>query len=51
MIKFINSMGGFMYVDDSRVEEYKEAGYRLASDAPKPVKKSTTRKAKEKKED
>ena len=46
MIEFINkTTGGKMYVDDSRVEEYKAAGNKLASapltpEAPKTVKES-----------
>ena len=27
MVGFINKLGGVMYVDDSRVDEYKAAGY------------------------
>ena len=39
MVKFINkTFGNIMYVAESRVEEYKEAGHRLASeDTPKTV--------------
>ena len=38
MRKFINKLtGGDMWVADSRVEEYKAAGYRLAAD-PTPEK-------------
>lgn len=32
-VKFINKIGGIMLVDESRVNEYKEAGYLLASDS------------------
>lgn len=31
-VAFINAVGGIMYVDESRVEEYKAAGYKLAAD-------------------
>lgn len=31
-VAFINAVGGLMYVDESRVEEYKAAGYMLAAD-------------------
>jgi len=31
-IEFINNTGGRMFVDESRVEEYKAAGYMLAAD-------------------
>lgn len=31
-VEFINSVGGKMFVDESRVEEYKAAGYLLAAD-------------------
>lgn len=31
-VKFINAVGGYMTVDESRVEEYKAAGYLLAAD-------------------
>lgn len=31
-VAFINSVGNKMYVDESRVQEYKDAGYQLASD-------------------
>lgn len=30
-IAFINSVGGLMYVDESRVEEYKAAGFMPAA--------------------
>jgi len=30
-VEFINSVGGKMLVDESRVEEYKAAGYMLAA--------------------
>lgn len=30
-VEFINSAGGKMLVDESRVEEYKAAGYMLAA--------------------
>lgn len=51
-IAFINSTGGKMFVDESRVEEYKAAGYIPAADVidsvaveieDAPVKKSRTR--------
>lgn len=32
MVEFINKLGGKMFVDDSRVDEYKAAGYILAAD-------------------
>ena len=39
MVRFINKLtGGEMWVDESRVEEYRAAGHRLAVD-PEPVKK------------
>lgn len=31
-IEFINCVGGSMFVDESRKQEYIEAGYMLASD-------------------
>lgn len=31
-VEFINSVGGVMLVDESRIEEYKAAGYMLAAD-------------------
>lgn len=31
-VAFINAVGGTMYVDESRVDEYKGAGFMLASD-------------------
>lgn len=37
MIRFINFMGGEMYVHESRVEEYKALGYALAPEAPAAV--------------
>lgn len=56
-VKFINHVGGIMLVDESRVNEYKEAGYMPASDVidveakvvdenvePTPKKKATRRK-------
>lgn len=37
MVKFINPMTGTeMMVAESRVEEYKAAGYKLAADLEKP---------------
>jgi len=42
MVKMINKMsGGIMYVHESRVEEYKAAGHKLAAEKAekKPVKK------------
>lgn len=30
-VEFINSSGGRMYVDESRVDEYKAAGFKLAA--------------------
>lgn len=32
MVKFINKLGGFMLVDEKRVEEYKRLGHKLASE-------------------
>lgn len=56
-VEFINSVGGIMTVDESRKQEYIEAGYMLASDVvdsvtvevvDKPTtKKTSTRKKKE----
>lgn len=59
-VEFINSVGGKMLVDESRVEEYKAAGYMLAADIiedttyreikidePKPAPKKRTKKTKE----
>lgn len=43
-VKFISSTGGTMYVDESRVEEYKAAGFVPVADAPKPKKSNSTRK-------
>lgn len=55
-VEFINAAGGRMFVDESRVNEYKEAGYKLASDVidstaeiieeakPSPKKKTVRRK-------
>lgn len=31
-VEFINSKGGTMFVDESRIEEYKAAGHILAAD-------------------
>lgn len=31
-VEFVNHTGGSMWVDESRVNEYLEAGYMLASD-------------------
>lgn len=33
-VEFINNLGGKMLVDESRVDEYKTAGYKLAVKAP-----------------
>lgn len=48
MVKFINYFtGNEMYVAEDRVEEYKKAGHKLASEPvkePKPVKKQTAKK-------
>lgn len=53
---FLNAYGGKMLVDDSRVEEYKAAGFMLAADVvdfdavvidEKPAPKKRTRKTKE----
>lgn len=30
-VEFINSSGGRMYVDESRIDEYKAAGFKLAA--------------------
>lgn len=30
-VAFINAVGGIMHVDESRVEHYKAAGYKLAA--------------------
>lgn len=56
-VAFINKVGGIMLVDESRKQEYIEAGYMLASDIVDstavvveeevPAKKKTTRKKKE----
>ena len=32
-VEFINRLGGKMLVDETRVEEYKVAGYKLATDS------------------
>ena len=38
MVRFINKFtGSDMWVAEDRVEEYKEAGHRLAVDNPKPA--------------
>lgn len=48
MVKFINKLtGGEMWIDESRAEEYKAAGHRLAAVAP--VKKKPAAKPKAKK--
>lgn len=50
MRKFINKLtGGDMWVADSRVEEYKAAGYKLAADLPpvKPTEKKLEAEVKE----
>lgn len=48
MVAFYNNMGGKMLVHESRVEEYKAAGYKLVAlttveeekaEEPKPVKR------------
>lgn len=37
MVKFINKLtGGEMYVHESRVDEYKKAGHKLAAAEKKP---------------
>lgn len=39
MVKFINKFtGNAMYVSESRVEEYKAAGHKVAEVKPKPTK-------------
>ena len=52
-VEFINIVGGSMFVDESRIEEYKAAGYTLAADVidsveveeeEKPTAKRKTRK-------
>lgn len=47
MVKFINSNGNVMWVDESRVQEYLDAGHKLASEAPvveeKPQRKPKTK--------
>lgn len=54
-VEFINNVGGKMFVDESRVNEYIAAGYMLAAnvidstavevdEAPTPKKKSTRKK-------
>lgn len=53
MVKFINGMGGTMYVAEDRVEEYKAAGFKpvaLDVDEVKPTKKTATKKRTAKKE-
>ncbi len=38
MVRFVNrTTGGIMWVNESRVEEYKAAGHKLAAETPKPV--------------
>ena len=49
MVKFINGQtGGVMWIHETRVEEYKAAGHKLAADAlkeaPKPAAKKTKKK-------
>ena len=40
MVRFINKLtGGEMWVDESRVDEYKAAGHKLAADAVSPITK------------
>lgn len=52
MAKFINSMGGIMTVDDSRVEEYIGMGYKpVPTEAPKPKKAPARKKTAPKKEE
>lgn len=42
MVRFINRLFGTeMWVDESRVEEYKAAGHQLAAEAPAPAKAAT----------
>lgn len=55
-VKFINKDFGIeMFVDESRVEEYKAAGHKLAADLPakteelKPEKKTPARRSGKKK--
>ena len=45
MVKFINKLtGSVMWVHESRVDEYKAAGHKLAADSnEKPVKKPKKR--------
>ena len=43
MIRFINKLtGNEMWVDETRVEEYKAAGHKLAAE-PSPKKKTTAK--------
>lgn len=55
-VEFINHCGGIMLVDETRVEEYKAAGYMLAANVidsvaevidEKPLQKKKTRSKKE----
>lgn len=53
MVKFINRLtGGEMYVSEDRIEEYKSAGHKLATDLSElkksmPVKKAVPKSTKE----
>ena len=50
MVKFINRLtGSVMWVHETRVEEYKAAGHKLAADTPKETPKPTARAKKPKK--
>lgn len=37
-VEFVNRLGGSMLVDESRVDEYLKAGYKLASKPSAPAK-------------
>ena len=41
-VEFINSSGGRMYVDESRIDEYKAAGFKLAANVHKAKETSDT---------
>lgn len=49
MVKFRNKLtGGDMYVDETRVEEYVQAGHTLACTAPEQPQAAQPKKAKKK---
>lgn len=50
MVKFINRFGGITLVDESRVDEYKAAGFKPVADS-KPKEKAPAKKTQKEKKD